>query len=251
MHILVVRIARAVISTIKLACITVIDELVRHMKKTSGEHVLAVAKAALNAVPVVGGPVASLIEDYIPTATQLTIEKMLNDVSARLQALGDRIDLSAVDRDEFAELFKSTYLVVVRTHQEAKLKAAANLIVNILLRPGDPEKLSYTELDHYVRCLDQLSVGAIQVLAHAVALAEKNESGRLAESSVRITFEDIQTKAAAASPSLLMGLVGELDGHNLIHRAGVPSIRTPDYGNYSLEVTPLGARFAKRLLEVA
>lgn len=56
---------------------------------------------------------------------------------------------------------------------------------------------------------------------------------------------------SAHSPSLLMGLVGELDGFNLMHRAGVPSIRTPDYGNYSLEVTPLGARFAEHLLSGA
>lgn len=221
------------------------------MQKTSGEHALSVAKAALNALPFLGGAIASLIGDYIPTATQRTIEETLKQVSERVNELGDRVDANSVDRDEFAELFKSAYLVIVRTHQETKLRAAAQLIVNILLRDGDSEKLSYTELDHYVRCLDQLSVGAIQVLGHAVALAERNEPGRVDNKSVRITFEDLQFKLADVSPSLLMGLAGELDAHNLIHRAGVPSIRTPDYGNYSLEVTPLGARFAKRLLEVA
>lgn len=221
------------------------------MKKTSGEHAIAIVKAGINAVPVVGGAIASLIGDYIPTATQQTIEKTLKVVSERVEALGNRIDPNAVNKDEFAELFKSTYLVIMRTHNEAKLRGAANLIVNILLRPGDAEKLSYTELDHYARCLDQLSAGAIQALAHAVALAQQNEPGRLAERSVRINFEDLQAGAGAVAPSLLMGLVGELDACNLIHRAGVPSIRTPDYGNYALEVTPLGARFARHLLEIA
>jgi hypothetical protein len=83
------------------------------------------------------------------------------------------------------------------------------------------------------------------------SLAEQNEPGRVADRSVRINFDDLQARAGAMSPSLLMGLVGELDSCNLIHRAGVPSIRTPDYGNYALEVTPLGARFARRLLENA
>jgi hypothetical protein len=45
------------------------------MKKTAGDHALAVIKAGLNAVPVVGGSIASLIGDYIPTATQKTIER--------------------------------------------------------------------------------------------------------------------------------------------------------------------------------
>jgi len=221
------------------------------MKKTSGEHALAVIKAGLNAVPVVGGSIASLIADYVPTATQVTIEKTLDSVRTQVQELGNRIDADAVNRDEFSELFKSAYLVIVRTHHDAKLRAAARLVVNILLRNGDPDKLSYTELDHYARCLDQLSVGGIQALAHAVALAEKNEPGRVKENSVRITFEDLQSRMPEVQPSLLMGLVGELDTHNLVHRAGVPSIRTPNYGNYSLEVTPLGGRFAKHLLAVA
>lgn len=221
------------------------------MRKTSGEHTLAIIKAGLNAVPVVGGPIASLVGDYIPTATQRVIEDTLKDLGDRLRELGDRVDATSVNRDEFAELFKSTYLVIVRTHQKSKQRAAARLIANILLRDNDPEKLSYTELDHYVRCLDQLSVGAIQVLGHAVALAEQSKPGGLENDSVRIQFDQLQSRLKDVSPSLLMGLVGELDAHNLIHRIGTPTVRTADYGNYPLEVTPVGARFAKRLLHVA
>jgi hypothetical protein len=68
---------------------------------------------------------------------------------------------------------------------------------------------------------------------------------------VPIVFEQLQLALPDFSASLLMGLIGELDAFNLIHRAGVPGIRTADYGNYSLEVTPLGARFVKYLLPVA
>jgi hypothetical protein len=221
------------------------------MKKTAGDHALAVIKAGLNAVPVVGGSIASLIGDYILTATQKTIERTLDTIRAQVEQLGDRIDPESVNRDEFSELFKSSYLVIARTHHEAKLRAAAALVVNILLRKGDPDKLSYTELNHYARCLDQLSSGAVEVLAHAVRVAESVAPGRLAESSVSITFNDIRGQALQIAPSLLMGLLGELDAHNLVHRAGVPTIRTADYGNYLLEVTPLGGRFAKHLLAVA
>ena len=113
------------------------------------------------------------------------------------------------------------------------------LVSNVLLRDGDPEKLSYTEIDHYVRCLDLLSVGGIQTLALVVRLAEEKEPNALADQSVRINFEELQAGQPSVAPSLLMGLVGELDTHNLVHRAGVPDIRSPNYGNYPLEVTPL------------
>lgn len=221
------------------------------MHKPASEHVLAVIKAGLNAVPVVCGSIASLIGDYIPTATQRNVQKTLESLRAHIESLGNRIDVEAINREEFAEVFKSAYLVIIRTHQSAKLRAAVLLVSNVLLREGDPEKLSYTEIDHYVRCLDLLSVGGIQTLAYAVRLAEEREPNVLADRSVRINFEELQARQPAIAPSLLMGLVGELDTLNLVHRAGVPDIRSPNYGNYPLEVTPLGGRFAKHLLSVA
>jgi hypothetical protein len=75
------------------------------MKKTAGDHALAVIKAGLNAVPVVGGSIASLIGDYILTATQKTIERTLDTIRAQVEQLGDRIDPESVNRDEFSELF--------------------------------------------------------------------------------------------------------------------------------------------------
>jgi len=222
------------------------------MNKQPSEHALAILKAGLNAVPIIGGPLASLVGDYIPTATQLNVERALFALQTQLEALGERVDVEAVNREEFAELFKSAYLIIIRSHHEARLRAATRLVSNILLREGDSEKLSYTELDHFARCLDQLSSGAIQVLAQAVSIAERQmPPDFLALKSVPIVFEQLQLELPALSASLLMGLIGELDGFNLVHRAGVPEVRTPDYGNYSLEVTPLGARFAKHLLAVA
>ncbi|NCT98293.1 MAG: hypothetical protein GXD23_13060 [Comamonadaceae bacterium] len=221
------------------------------MTKPASEHLLALAKAGLNAVPVVGGSIASLIGDYIPTATQRNVEKTLDTLRAEVEALGNRVDVEAINREEFAEIFKSAYLVAVRSHNAAKLRAAVKLVANVLLRDGDLAKLSYTEIDHYARCLDLLSSGGIQTLAHAVRIAERESPGRLVTNSVAITFEQLRAEVQQVAPSLLMGLVGELDALNLVHRAGVPAIRAPDYGNYSIEVTPLGGRLAKHLLAVA
>lgn len=218
------------------------------MSKPTSEHLLALAKAGLNAVPVVGGSIASLIGDYVPTATQRNVDRTLASLRSEVEALGNRVDVDTINREEFSEIFKSAYLVAMRTHNEAKLRAAVKLVANVLLRDGDHDKLSYMEVDHYARCLDLLSSGGVQVLAHAVRIAEKQAPGRLVTNSVATTFEQLRVEMPEVAPSLLMGLVGELDGLNLVHRAGVPAIRTPDYGNYSIEVTPLGGRFAKHLL---
>ncbi len=219
------------------------------MAKTKSDHALAVVKAAVSAIPGVGGSLASLIGDYIPSSTERSIERTLEMLQERLERLEERVDTEGLNKDEFSELFKSCYLIIVRTHQESKLRAAANLITNILLKPGDPVKLSYTVLDHFVRCLDALSIGAIETLGKALSIAERDRDKNSLKESIRINFEDLQRDSPETEPALLMGLVGELNSFNLVHLSGAPSVRTPDYANYPIEFTPLGGQFVKYILE--
>jgi len=216
--------------------------------KTKSDHALAIFKAAVSAAPVVGGPIASLISDYIPSATDKSLNRAAELLEKRLKELEDRLDPSNVNKDHFAELFKSSYLSIVRSHNDEKLRAATNLIANILLKDGDIEKLSYTELDHFARCVESLSSGAIEVLSVAVKKAEKSKKVILEHSGFRMNFSELKALFPDITPSLLMGLIGELDSANLLHRKGTPTITVGDYGNYPIELTTLGVRFVKYIL---
>lgn len=217
------------------------DEELPELPKTTSDHVVAVVKAGISAIPFAGGPVASLIGDYIPTHTTKAVDKWLVGLKNSLESLGDRIDADYVNRDEFAELYKSAYLVAIRTHQEEKLRAAASLVANLLLRPDDKEKLPYRALDLFVRCIDSISIGAIQVLSTAVLNSEPNTSG------IRINFEDLQSLTEIEDPHLLMGFVQELISFNLSHIANLPMAQLPDYGNYPVTITPLGVKLVRFL----
>lgn len=186
---------------------------------------------------------ASLVGDYIPTATQKSMERALEFLRIRLEELGDRIDIEAVNRDDFAELFKSCYLAIVRSHRDNKLKAATGILANLFLRENDPEKLTYTELDHYARCVETLSSGAVEVIGKVVRIAHSRarltEESRLdwTIESLRINFSELQSEFPLYSPDLLMGLVAELDKADLLYRIGVPSIETANYGNHPINST--------------
>ena len=219
------------------------------MTKSKSDHSLAVIKASLSLVPYVGGAIASLVGDYVPTSTERSINRALELLRERLEEFEQRIDVEAVDKDDFAELFKSCYLSIVRTHRDSKLKAATAIIANLLLKEGDPDKLTYTELDHFSRCVETLSSGAIEVLGSVVHAARLEERVDLDVNSYRINFGDIRVRFPEHSPELLMGLVAELDRANLLQRSDIPVIKTPNYGNYPVSLTPLGMRFSKFLLE--
>lgn len=154
-----------------------------------------------------------------------------------------------MNKDEFAELFKTAYLTIVRTHQEEKLLAVTALIANILLKDGDPEKLSYTELDHHARCIDALSIGAIKVLGNVVDIVRRSTTGALEKRSFNISFDLLQHRMTDMEPSLLMGLLAELNSWNLVHLPGAPTVRTADYSNYNIEIPPLGIGFVLHFLK--
>ena len=213
------------------------------------DHALIVIKAALNAVPTVGGANASLISDYVPLSTQRSIERTTDLLREKLAVLEGRLNVSGVDKDEFSELFKSCYLVVIRTTQEAKLRAASALLANLLLKEGDSEKVSYAELDHFIRCVDGLSIGAITVLGVARKVIGRSNIQPNSDGNQSVPFEQLRNELPQFDLSLLMGLVSELNSLNLLRIEGRPSIPTAQYGNYPLSLTPLGGRFVDRFID--
>ena len=208
------------------------------------DHALAVVKASLNLIPVVGGALASLIGDYVPTSTQAAVERTAELLGKKLEALEGRIDVDALNKEDFSELFKSCYLVIVRSNREEKLQAAAAMLANMLLRSGDPAKSSYEELDHLIRCIDALSIGAISVLGAAHRKAAT--AGQGAQRSFQ--FDQLRNAFPTFDASLLMSLVSELSALNLL-RTQEGLIRMPDHSEMLVEVTPIGVRLVERFIE--
>jgi hypothetical protein len=64
----------------------------------------------------------------------------------------------------------------------------------------------------------------------------------------RINFDQLHPQFTQMEPSLLMSLASELNALNLLHITE-PPMKTPDYGNYALELTPIGKRFVEQFIE--
>jgi len=223
------------------------------LKKTKAEHGLIWIKAAVSAVPGVGGPIASLIGDYVPTHTERAVEEATRLLTDRLSEIEERIDPETVNKDEFAELFKSCYLVVVRTHQEEKLRGAANLLANALLRPGDGAKLEYTELDHFVRCLDAISIGGIRVLGVLYNLVQE----RVPPGPSEVHVSQLRKRLPPSLISLVESLLFELNALHLVflpplHKFSGPRGTAPGaLSDYEISITSWGRKFVERVLGAA
>ena len=126
------------------------------------------------------------------------------------------------------------------------------------MKEGDPDKLSYTELDHFVRCVEHLSIGAIRLLGTVIERAGHKSQGygraQVDRENVRVDFGELRTFMPDAKPDLILGLVCELIGQNLLHGMLYSNVRYGNgdehkYHNYPIETTPLGYRFVKYVLE--
>jgi len=197
-----------------------------------------------------------LIGDYIPTATQKTIEESILLLKKKLEELNVRLDPKNINKDEFSEIFKSSYYTILRSHKKEKIRAAVNLILNILLKDRDPDKLCFTEVDHFSKCIEQLSIGSYIVLTTAIEITNIKFDEKIQKelkSNVfndrRFNFNALVKRLPQLPPSLLMGLVGELDSMNLLHRAGPPPVRIHSYGNYPIELTAIGVKFVFYLID--
>jgi len=201
--------------------------------------ILSAVKAGVSAVPGVGGVVGSLIGDYIQDETDKALELAIRCLRRQLERLKERVSAETVNRAEFADLFKSAYLVIVRSHHEQKLRAASNVIANALLRVGDEEKLQFNDLDFFVRLIDRLSYASFSMLR--LLCSEGGERHH-------ITLEKIKSRLAGAPEALPEAALAELHSVGLVDQERA-STAGPDGSWLSFKVSLLGGRFVRHVID--
>ena len=192
----------------------------------------------LSTIPFTGG-IASLIDEYVPKSGEKSLSVFLSELDNRVKILEERIDLETVNKDEFAKFTKSCYWGVVKTTQEEKIKIFAAMFTNLLLKDDDPDKASYSELDHFVRAMDTVSIGALRVIMQLSILCNDPKQNRLDFTSL------YQGYAEEIPPALYMSLLQELNSLYIVEIT-VPSVKVDTFNNYVVELTYLGNKFIER-----
>lgn len=218
------------------------------IEKKAHDHIFSIVKAAVNCVPGVGGAVGSLLSDYLPNATERSINNFSDQFKKRLEELEDRMSTEDLNKDDFVELVKSSLLVVMRTQKKEKIQGASKILSNLLLKAGDAEKLTYNELDHFIRALEALSIGAIQILASLVRDSKaKSINNYESKISSRVTVGELAVKIQNDDIAFIYGLLRELSSWGFV------DIIVPQIGNNDLYLHPvaamnMGERFANYVL---
>jgi hypothetical protein len=132
---------------------------------SASDVVHAVVKGAVSAVPVVGGVLSETLSLVFSPPLEKRREKWIETLAGAIEEIKHRLDDFSPDKLSQNEAFVTTAMhasqIASRTHQEEKLRALRNAIVNAALPDAPDETKQQIFLEH----VDSLTPWHLRILA--------------------------------------------------------------------------------------
>src|SRR5450756_183611 len=131
------------------------DENLEIPVRSIADGIHALAKTALSAIPVIGGPAAELFQYVVQPSLEKRRAEWMRSVGDKLKELEAKgLDLSSLQRNEqFVSSIMQASQAALRTHNAEKLAALRNAAVNVALGQSPDETVQHILLT----LVDQLS----------------------------------------------------------------------------------------------
>ena len=142
------------------------------------ERTLGLAKAGVSALPLVGGSAAALLDLVVQPRIEARRTEWLNSVAEGLANLEDRLDSFRVadlaDHPAFTSAILQAGAVALRNHDEEKLAALRNAVLNVAVSSTAGED----EHEVFVSLIDTYTPWHLRILAFLAdkeAIADKRD----------------------------------------------------------------------------
>ncbi|MGN6656880.1 MAG: hypothetical protein ACTHJ9_16250 [Rhodanobacter sp.] len=129
---------------------------------SKGDIVHALAKAGLSAIPILGGPAAELFQLVIQPPLERRRAEWMAAIGEKLQELEDRgVPLDDLAKnEEFISAVMHASNMALRTHQQEKLEALRNAVLNVAVGQAPDDALQHM----FFRWIESLSPLHLRVL---------------------------------------------------------------------------------------
>ncbi len=207
---------------------------------------LKVGEAVVSAIPVVGGPLATLSELFdgpVSRRRQLWLEE-LADVVSELQRRVDELSKPLDQNEDFITAALQATPIALRTHQKDKIEALRNAVRNAALRQAPDENLQLI----FLRFVDEFTPLHLRVLAVFDSPAEWVAK---TERRFQIGGGGLATLMIHCVPELtrqdeLSGQIyRDLQNHGLLQQGAGLNVAMTQQGLLSRRTSELGREFLK------
>ncbi|PIF34537.1 hypothetical protein CLU81_5192 [Flavobacterium sp. 9] len=212
------------------------EKLVQASKAYSDQIVL---RAAINAIPQIGGSLDILLSSSGQNFVIKRIEEFVSELSHQIEQLDtSKINYDFFEKEEFYDLIIKAFNSASRTRQSEKLQLYAKIVKGALIEGAEYEE---DDPELYLKIIEELSVKELRVAKFLYEIKTLN-STELEEVSKR-NGENLNNDAA-----LLSNLYPEFDEDDLIsvfvrlERTGLIKEMVGNYFGYAgglYDITPL------------
>lgn len=217
--------------------------------KSKIDHSLSVIKAAVNAIPVAGGPIGSLLSDYLPSTVEKRKTEFLINLGKDLESVEERLQNDFVSKDYFLSTFMQAFRRAIENHQDEKVTAFRAIIVNSAIDQSPKED----EIASFISITDRLTalhIKLLKILADPQKAVDANEQAKIRFESIsmgglstlfQMLLSDYPVDLVDVSFRDLynMGLQNTERGGVTMTRDGIVSKRTTDFGDRYLRYITL------------
>jgi hypothetical protein len=130
---------------------------------------------SLQAVPIVGGIVATFISEYVPRRKQARLVGFVQDLGRQFEAERDRLDQEFVRTTEFERMFEDALDRVQTVRNEDKLGYWAALLAGVATHDRPPER----DRERMIETLDAVRLPHLRLL-HVIATTTEARPGLMA-----------------------------------------------------------------------
>lgn len=119
--------------------------------KNLGQACEAAVKALTSAVPILGGPISTIIGDIQSIRKEKRFFEFINGIREDLHNFSDRVNVEFVSKEDFLDIFEQTARKIVMTRQEAKRTAFRHILSNAILSSD----VSYDEVEEFLSLVER------------------------------------------------------------------------------------------------
>ncbi|MCL6605657.1 MAG: hypothetical protein K6T94_22565 [Paenibacillus sp.] len=225
-----------------------IDDIEKDLKNKSGDYLHSAVKAAMSAIPLVGGSASEIVSMLISSPISIRRDKWLIKLSKGIDELKTRMPEFDIESLNDNEVFITTVLhasqAAIRNHQEEKLIALRNAVLNSAVGISIDESI----LLIFLSLIDTLTPWHLRILKlfqdpnnwsidNGVSFYNLGSLSDLVESAFnelrgKRSFYDVVVKDLNNQ-----GLLGTASLHGMMTGSGVMAPRTTEFGNLLFSYT--------------
>jgi hypothetical protein len=196
-------------------------------KRSAGDVVHAIVKGGLSTIQTYGGAAAELFAVILPPPLEKRREDWMESVSERLDKAEANIESLGLN-PSFVTIVVHATSIAVRTHQEEKLEALRNAVVNSAVGPAPSDDLQAI----FVNLVDSFTPTHLRILKYFQNRSSFNSSDVLALREARMITDMV---------------INEMAGRGLIEDHRPYAARGRDSGEsliiYEWTLSTLGKQF--------